>query len=132
MNNDQKLADAILAMVQLSPGERATVMSVVERMRCTVTAVSNAIERLQPKMAEASEAAARLSKLANHCRPFSTEEREEILGYAWAYIESPSSAGRRKIYRDAAAKMGRSLESVKKAIRIARRELEGREPRSTQ
>jgi hypothetical protein len=131
MSNDQKLADAILAMVQLTPGERQTVMGVVERMRCTVTAVSNAIERLQPKMAEASEAAARLSKLANHCRPFSPEEREDILGYAWAYIESSSSAGRRKIYRDAAAKMGRSLESVKKAIRIARRELEGRKPKGT-
>jgi hypothetical protein len=32
MSDDQKLADAILAMVQLSPGERATVMSVVERI----------------------------------------------------------------------------------------------------
>jgi len=124
--HDQKLADAILAMVQLSPGDRATVMSVVERMRCTVNSVSDAISRMQ-----ASDSAARTSKLANHCRPFSPEEREEILGFAWAYIESPSSAGRRKIYRDAAAKMGRSLESVKKAIRIARRELEGREPRST-
>jgi hypothetical protein len=33
MSNDQKLADAIIAMAKLSPGERATVMSVVERMR---------------------------------------------------------------------------------------------------
>jgi hypothetical protein len=79
----------------------------------------------------ASETVAKPAKLANHCRPFSPEEREETLGFAWAYIESPSSAGRRKIYRDAAAKMGRSLESVKKAIRIARRELEGRKPKGT-
>jgi hypothetical protein len=33
MTVESKLADAILAMVQLTPGERQTVMSVVERMR---------------------------------------------------------------------------------------------------
>ena len=39
MSNDQKLADAILAMAKLSTGERATVMSVVERMRIATAEV---------------------------------------------------------------------------------------------
>jgi cell division protein FtsL len=67
--------------------------------------------------------------LANHFRPFSTDEREKILEWAWLYLESSSAAAKRKIYRVAAETLGRSPESVKKAIRIARRELEGREPR---
>lgn len=34
--NDQKMADAILAMMRLPPGERATVMYVVDRMGSNV------------------------------------------------------------------------------------------------
>jgi predicted Fe-S protein YdhL (DUF1289 family) len=46
MSNDQKLADAILAMVQLTPGERQTVMGVVERMRFTPTEVREQVEAM--------------------------------------------------------------------------------------
>jgi hypothetical protein len=76
-----------------------------------------------------TEAAAKPARLANHFRPFSTDEREKILEWAWLYLESSSAAAKRKIYRVAAETLGRSPESVKKAIRNARRELEGREPR---
>jgi hypothetical protein len=41
--HDQKLADAIIAMVQLSPGDRATVMSVVERMKFTTAEASEPV-----------------------------------------------------------------------------------------
>jgi hypothetical protein len=107
--HDQKLADAILAMVQLSPGDRATVMSVVERMKFAA--------------AEASEPAAKPAKLTRHFQPFSDYEREMVAKYAELYSRA-TTRQRQKIYREAAATLGRSLESVKKVIRIARKELE--------
>jgi hypothetical protein len=59
--HDQKLADAILAMVQLSPGDRATVMGVVERMRFAT--------------AEASEQLPVAGRPQNHGKPIDDYER---------------------------------------------------------
>ena len=107
-----KMADAILAMVQLTPGERQTVMGVVERMRFTPT--------------EASETVAKPAKLTRHSQPFSDYEREMVAKYAALYSRA-TTRQRQKIYREAAATLGRSLESVKKVIRIARKELESKQ-----
>jgi hypothetical protein len=119
MNNDQKLADAILAMVQLSPGDRATVMSVVERMRL------NADESQTGKLTR-HFGPEKPAKLTRHSQPFSDYEREMVAKYAALYSRA-TTRQRQKIYREAAATLGRSLESVKKVIRIARKELESKQ-----
>jgi DNA-directed RNA polymerase specialized sigma24 family protein len=46
--------------------------------------------------------------------------------YASLYSRA-TTRQRQKIYREAAATLGRSLESVKKVIRIARKELEAKQ-----
>ena len=119
MSNDQKLADAILAMVQISPGERATVMSVVERMRFNEdgSPPGKLIKHFGPE---------KLAKLTRHSQPFSDYEREMVAKYAALYSRA-TTRQRQKIYREAAATLGRSLESVKKVIRIARKELEAKQ-----
>ena len=119
MNNDQKLADAILAMAKLLPGERATVMSVVERMRFNEddSQPGKLIKHFGPE---------KPAKLTRHSQPFSDYERQMVAKYAALYSRA-TTRQRQKIYREAAATLGRSLESVKKVIRIARKELEAKQ-----
>ena len=65
-------------------------------------------------------------RLTRHSQPFSDCEREMVAKYAALYSRA-TTRQRQKIYREAAATLGRSLESVKKVIRIARKELESKQ-----
>jgi hypothetical protein len=73
----------------------------------------------------ASEPVAKPARLTRHSQPFSDYEREMVSKYAALYSRA-TTRQRQKIYREAAATLGRSLESVKKVIRIARKESEAK------
>ena len=108
MNDDQKLANAILAMAQLSPGERATVISVVKRMRIAAS--------------EPSKSLLVAGKPQNHGKPIDDYERHEFMRFAAACQRMPPRK-RSRVYNEAARKMGRSYDSVRGEILKALRDL---------
>ena len=106
--------DVLGKLHKLTPAQRRAVAEVLAEP-----------EEVQ-RTAEASDPVAKPAKLTRHFQPFSDYEREMVDKYASLYSRA-TTRQRQKIYREAAATLGRSLESVKKVIRIARKELEAKQ-----
>ena len=108
MASDQTLADAIIAMAKLSPGEQATVISVVNRMQLNLSASAKTLPVA--------------GKAPNHGKPIEDADRHEFMRYAYMCQRTPCKK-RHRIYNEAARVMGRSYESVRCEILRAIRKI---------
>ena len=117
MTSEEEIAEAVASMMKLTANERRFVIAVLDRL--AVRQAAGCGPELRQDTPE------RQTRMANHCQPFSEADRQAIVKYAELYPRL-TTRQRQKVYREAAKMLGRSEESVKKAIRLARRKLEGR------
>lgn len=103
--------DVLVRLHKLTPAQRRAVAEVLAEPEAAAESQS--------------EAVAKPGKLTRHFQPYSDRDLAIVSDCALRYSRS-TTRQRQKIYREAADTLGRSAESVKKMIRIARKELESK------
>jgi catalase len=111
MTSDQKLADAIIAMVQLTPGERQTVMGVVERMRFTPTEMLAEVPEATQKKRELVAKTAKLNPPLSRVE-YTTQDQSDF-----AFAAKMWKHWSKETRENQVAGMSRHMHRTEKAIR---------------